>query len=155
MSSQSSKDPNIGQMLATVVGDMSHIVNSQVELAKAELRQSAQKGAAAGIAGVIAAVLGLVTAIFLFLTLAWVLINFGLSPWVAFGIVTILLLILTTIFGLIAKKKMAGVHGPQKALESVETTAAELVHPHKPATPSVPKQVTGPNKSLTTAKGKS
>lgn len=156
---------SIGQMLSTAVNETSNLVNSQIELAKAELRQSAQKGMAAGIAGIVALILASVMIVFIFLTIAFVLFIW-LPLWAAFGITTLLLLAMVAICGLIVKKKVEGIKGPEQTIESVQTTKEELVSAVKPehhsgsdakaATPVVPNQASGkPTTPSSSSKGTS
>lgn len=152
-------------MLSTAVNEVSNLISSQIELAKAELRQSAQRGAAAAIAGAIAVLLALVAVVFVFLTIAFVLFIW-LPLWAAFGITTLLLLVLVAILGAIAKKKVDGIKGPEQTIESVQETKTELISAVKPEShepkpddkpaasqPTVPAQA--PVKPSTDSKGTS
>ncbi|MFZ1362774.1 MAG: phage holin family protein [Candidatus Nanopelagicales bacterium] len=147
---------SIGQLVSTAVGEVSTLVSSQIELAKAELRQSAQKGMAAGIAGVIALILAFVLVFFVFLTIAFV-IFIWLPLWAAFLITTVLLLVLMGILGLIVKKKIEGIKAPEQTIESVQETKTELVavvkHEPKPDDkPAAPKPAV-PSQSSTKPTG--
>lgn len=130
-----SEPRNIADLVTSAVGDISNIVTSQVELAKAELRQSAQRGAAAVALGAAALVLGFLALVFLLITLAYVLVQLGLPTWAGFGIVTVLLIIAVAILGSVASKKIKGITGPEKTIAEIETTKSELVAAVMPTTP--------------------
>lgn len=136
----SADQQSIGQLVTSAVGEVSHIVTAQVELAKAELRQSAKRGASAAILGVVAAVLGFLALVFLLLTLAYVLVQLGLPTWAGFGIVTLLLIIIVLVLAMVASKKIKGIKGPEKTIAEIETTKTELIAAAKPPAKADAKQ---------------
>lgn len=124
--SSTQTEQSLGAMVAGVTEDLSALVREQVALTKAEVRQSAQ--VAAGSAGMLAAaaVLGLFAFLFLLLTIAYVLIQLGLAAWAAFGIVTLVLLIVTAILALVGAKRMRTVKGPERSKVQLQETRALL-----------------------------
>jgi uncharacterized membrane protein len=128
---QDRTDKSLGELIASLQADVSTLVTDQIALAKAELRDSARNaGAAAALIGA-AAFLGVLMIIFLFVTLAYVLVQLGLTVWAGFGIVTLLLLVLTMILLLIARSKGNKVKGPERTQRSM-TALSEL----RPGTPA-------------------
>jgi hypothetical protein len=67
------------------------------------------------------AFLGLV---FLLLTLAWVLVELGLPTWAGFGIVTLLVILLAVVMGLVGRKQLESVKGPERSQASIEKSKA-------------------------------
>lgn len=128
---QDRTDKSLGELIASLQADVSTLVTDQIALAKAELRDSARNaGAAAALIGA-AAFLGVLMIIFLFVTLAYVLVQLGLTVWAGFGIVTLLLLVLTMILLLIARSKGNKVKGPERTQRSM-AALSEL----RPGTPA-------------------
>lgn len=119
-------EPTVRELITSAAADVAALLSAQVELAKAELRQSAkQAGSAFGLligAGVLA-VLGL---IFLLVTIAYVLVALGLPVWAGFGIVTLALVIIAAILALLGKKHAEKVRAPERTLAQLEKTAQAL-----------------------------
>ena len=123
---------SLGTMISGVTQDLSTLVRGEIELAKTELKETARTASKGGglLAG--AAVLAGTGGLFLLLTLAWVL-DLWLPTWAAFGIVTLLLIIVAVILGLLGRKELEAVKGPTASPESIEKTKAVLSR--KPGTP--------------------
>jgi ABC-type multidrug transport system fused ATPase/permease subunit len=114
----------LGTLISGVTEDMSKLVRGEIELVKTEIRETARTaGQGTGLlvgAGVFA-FLGLV---FLLLTLAWVLVELGLPTWAGFGIVTLLVILTAVVMGLVGRKQLETVKGPERAQASMEKTKA-------------------------------
>ena len=96
-------DPSVRELVLTVADNASALVSAQVELAKAEIRQSAQQaGAAFGLIAFAIAVIGM-GGIFLLVTIAYVLVQLGLPVWAGFGIVTLVLFIVGLILLIVGR----------------------------------------------------
>jgi hypothetical protein len=121
----------LGSLVSGVTEDLSTLVRGEIELAKTEVRQSVKTAASGGGLLVGALVVASVGALFLLLTLAWVLVALGLPTWAGFGIVTLLLLIVAMVLGLVGKKQLERVKGPQRSPASIAKTKA--VFAGKPA----------------------
>lgn len=125
-------DRTLGQLVADVSRETSGLVQAEIALAKAELKQSAVNGGmgAGMFAG--AAVFGFVGFILLCFTGAYGLVAAGLSAWIAFGIVTLVLFVIAAVLALIGLNKVKKVKGPEQTIEtskrSIETikTAAKI-----------------------------
>lgn len=116
----------VGQLVADASREMSTLVRSEVELAKAEVTgglKVAGKGAGLLAAGGFVALLGL---IFLFHTLAQVL-DIWLPASAAYAIVTLMLFLVAAILALLGKKSVSSARPkPERAIEEANKTVAAL-----------------------------
>ena len=126
-----SEQQSLGAMVKGVTEDISTLVRGEIELAKTEIRDTAKTAASGGGLLAVAGVTAFLGVIFLLLTLAWVLVQLGLPTWAGFGIVTLLLIIVAVILGLVGKKQLDTVKGPERSQASIEKTKAVLAR--KPA----------------------
>lgn len=117
---------SLGTLISGVTEDLSSLVRGEIELVKTELRDTARTAGKGSGMLVGAGVMGFLGLIFLLLTLAWVLVQLGLPIWAGFGIVTLLLLILTAVLGLLGRKSLESVKGPERSQASIEKTKAVL-----------------------------
>ncbi len=117
----------LGQLVADATHDLSSIIHSEIALAKAEIGADAKK---AGIgAGLFAA-----AGFFVFLALvllpisaAYGLVAAGLSPWLAFLIVAIVLLVLGAIMAMVGKGRVSKIKGkPERAIKNAQDTIAAI-----------------------------
>ncbi|MBI1378821.1 MAG: phage holin family protein [Frankiales bacterium] len=116
----------LGSLVSGVGEDISTLVRGEIELVKAELAESARSaGMGTGLL-VGAAVLGFLGLIFVLLTLAWVLVALGLPTWAGFGIVALLLLVVTGILALLGRNRLQKVKGPELTQASIAKTKAVL-----------------------------
>lgn len=115
-------EPTVRELIGTATQDVTTMLSAQVELAKAELRDSAkQAGSAFGLIAV-AAVVGLFAVIFLLFTIAYVLVQFGLPQWAGFGIVTLLLFGGSATLAAVGKRHADRVKGPEHTIGQIEAT---------------------------------
>ncbi len=121
-----SEQQSLGAMVKGVTEDISTLVRGEIELAKTELRDTAKTAANGGVLLVVAGVTAFLAIIFLLLTLAWVLVQLGLPTWAGFGIVTLLLIIVAVVAGVLGKKRLDTVTGPERSQASIEKTKAVL-----------------------------
>ena len=126
----SNADKTLGEIVSDVSEKASLLVREEIELAKSEVLAKAKKMARGAGVGAAAGVF-LVFALVMFLhTLAWFLYDiFDLRVWVAFGIVTLLLVLFAAIAGLLAAKWLkAGPPTPDMAIEQAKLTRQTLEH---------------------------
>ena len=121
-----SEKQSLGSMVSDLGKDISALVRGEIELVKTELRDSAKTAANGSALLVVAGVTAFLAVIFLLLTLAWVLVQVGLPIWAGFGIVTLLLIIVTAILGIVGKKRLETIQGPVASPASIEKTKAVL-----------------------------
>ncbi len=125
---QNGSEPTVGQLVAGASRDLSNLVRSEIQLAKAEIKSSAQAaGKGAGMFGG-AAFLGVLAVILLSIAAAYGLTALDLHPALAFVIVAVVYLLVAAVLALIGKKQISRAKGPQRAIEtskeSVETLKA-------------------------------
>jgi hypothetical protein len=113
--STSDADPSIGLLIAGIQQDLTILVRGEIELAKAELRQSVAQGGLGG--GLIGAAAFLVLLAFVLgsIALAYGLVALGLHPGWAFLIVAGFYLLLAGALGLLARNRLGRVRGPERA----------------------------------------
>ena len=125
------EEPSVGTLVQSAMADVSTLVRSEIELAKAEIGRSAKKAGISiglfGAAGVLAAFAG----IYFFVTLAEALTALGLPRWVSYGIVTIFVLILAGIAALIGKRLLKKIEKPERTIETLKDLP-ELAHREAP-----------------------
>lgn len=148
------KQQSLGSLVSGITEDLSALVRGEIELAKTEVRETVQVASKGGgmLAG--AALFGFLALVFLLLTLAWGLVQLGLPTWAGFGIVALLLLVITAILGLLGKKRLdevqaqGGLVRTQVSIEEAKTALARKA----PAVPA-PAAPTGTVPSGTTSTG--
>lgn len=114
-----SDNKSLGTMISGVTEDLSTLVRGEIELLKAEVRETARTAGKGGgmIAG--AVVIGGTGALFLLLTIAW-LLDEWLPTWAAFGIVTLVLIVVAVVLGLVGRSQLEQVKGPVASPESIQ-----------------------------------
>jgi hypothetical protein len=116
----------IGQLVADASREMSTLVRSEIDLAKAEVTGGLKiAGKGAGLLGG-AAFVALLGLIFLFHTLAHVL-DIWLPLSASYAIVTALLFLIAAVFGLLGKKALTKAKPkPEQAIAEAEKTLAAV-----------------------------
>jgi hypothetical protein len=122
-------EETLGMLIADASRDLSALVQGEIALAKAELQLQAKTAATGGAMFGAAAYLGIVASILLFITLALFLTWLGLEAWVAFLIVTVLLLLVAGVLVLLGKRKVKKVGPPERTLRTSKETVAFLKSP--------------------------
>jgi hypothetical protein len=118
-SSQSGERPSIGEMLTEISGDLTLLMRQEVELAKAEIRQSATRaGKGAGmLAG--AGVSGHMVLLFVSIAAWWGIGNETGRGWSAL-IVAGVWLVIGAVLALTGKKEIAAVTGAPQTADTVK-----------------------------------
>lgn len=115
-------EPTVRELIGAATQDVTTMLSAQVELAKAELRDSAkQAGSAFGLIAV-GAFVGVLGLVFLLVTIAYVLVQIGLPTWAGFGIVTLLLLIGAGVLAAVGKRHADRITGPELTMGQLEAT---------------------------------
>lgn len=119
-SSQEQGSASIGELLSDISTDISTLMRQEVELAKAELRQSATKaGKGAGmLAG--SAVFGQLTLVFLLLACWWGLGNAIGRGWAGL-VVTAVLALITIILAVVGRNEVQSITGLPKTASTVKS----------------------------------
>lgn len=124
--SRQQNDQSIAALVTSATADMKTLVTDQIELTKVEIRSSAQTaGKSFGLLGA-AAFVAVLFLVFLLIAIAYVLVALGLPEWAGFGIVAVVLGIIAAILGLVGKKRLERVKGPQQAAAQLEATKRAL-----------------------------
>lgn len=121
-------DASIGQLVAGIQQDVTSLVRGEIELAKAELRESGKRAGLGGGLVAAAAFLLLLAAILGSIALAYALVALGLHPGWAFLIVAGFYVLLAGILVLVARNRFTGVRGPERA-QRVAARAKEALRP--------------------------
>ena len=125
------EEPSVGTLVQSAMADVSTLVRSEIELAKAEIGRSAKKAGISiglfGAAGVLAAFAG----IYFFVTVAEALTALGLPRWVSYGIVTVFVLLLAGIAALIGRRMLKRIEKPERTIETLRDLP-ELAHREAP-----------------------
>lgn len=116
----------LGQLVADATADVQEIVRAEIALAKAELRQDAKRGGvAAGMFGA-AGYLGLLASIVLTIAAGYGLVALGLSPWLAFLVLGVALLVVAGLLALVGKAQISKVKPPERTIRSTKATIAAI-----------------------------
>lgn len=114
----SSRSASIGELVRDATTQVSTLIRSETELAKAELSSSAKKaGIATGLLGAAGVVLAY-SSFFFFFFLAELLDNF-MARWVAFLVVFLIMFVLVAVLAIIAIKFIKGVKKPAATIDSL------------------------------------
>jgi protein-S-isoprenylcysteine O-methyltransferase Ste14 len=123
---QTEDEPTVGQLVANASRDLSSLVRSEIELAKAELKSTAvAAGTGAGMFGG-AAFLALLAVILLSIAAAYGLTALGLHPAWAFLIIAVFYLLIAAVLILVGKRQLGKATGPQRAIETSKESVEAL-----------------------------
>jgi uncharacterized membrane protein YqjE len=121
-----SSDRSLGALVSSLTSDMSKLMRQELTLAKAELREEAKEaGKAAGMLGG-AAFAAWMTALFLSVTVMW-LLDKAMDLTLAALIVTLVWAIAAAVLGLGGKKKLQSLNPkPEQTIDSLKEDAQWL-----------------------------
>lgn len=122
-------EQTLGALFATASRDLSTLVRSEIQLAKAEIRVDVKNGATGGAMFGAAAFLSLLAVILLSIAAAYGLVALGLHPGWAFLIVAGGYLFVAAILGLVGKKAFGKVGPPERTIRTSKDTASFLKSP--------------------------
>ena len=124
-------EPSVGTLVQSAMADMSTLIRSEVELAKAEIGKSAKKaGISVGLFAV-AGVLLAVAAMYFFVSVAEFLTWLGLTRRLSYQIVTAGLVVVAVVAGLIGRRMLKRVEKPERTLETL-SDLPEVLHREAP-----------------------
>ena len=125
------EEPSVGSLVQSAMADVSTLIRSEIELAKAEVGKSAKKaGVGAGAFGAAAALL-FFSGIFLFVTIAEFLTWLGLIRWISYLLVWLLLVVLAAIAALVGRSSLKKIEKPERTLETLRDLP-EVMHREAP-----------------------
>jgi hypothetical protein len=123
---ESNSDTSVSTLVNSAITDAQNLVRQQIELAKAEVAQSAKQ--AAGVSGLLigAGVLAFLAFVFALVAGAYGLVAAGMPVWAGFLTVAGILLVVGIILGLVGKSRVKYVTPPQRAIQGAERTKTQL-----------------------------
>ena len=127
--SQQQSEQTLGALFADASRDLSSLVHSEIELAKAEIRREVKNGATGGAMFGAAGFVAVLAVILLSIAAAYGLVALGLHPGWAFLIVAVVYLVAAAVFVLMGKRAVSKVGPPKRTIRTSKETAAFLKHP--------------------------
>ena len=119
-------DLGVGDIVKSITGDVKLLVRDEIQLAKSELVPAAKNaGIGAGMFGA-AGYFAISALSVLYFAAAFGLVALGLSEWLAFLIVGVVLLVIAAILGVVGLVLIRKVKGPERTIASANATIAEL-----------------------------
>jgi hypothetical protein len=116
----------VGDIVKSISGDVKLLVRDEIQLAKSELVPAAKNaGIGAGMFGA-AAYFAISALLVLYFAAAFGLVALGLSEWLAFLLVGVVLLLIAAVLGLVGFTLIRKVKGPERTIASANATIAEL-----------------------------
>ncbi len=119
-------DASVSTLVNSAITDAQTLVRDQIELAKAEVSQSAKQAAAASGLFIVAAVLLFLAFVFALVSGAYGLVAAGLPVWAGFLIVAGTLILVALILALVGRSRTKKVGPPVRAIDQAEKTKAAL-----------------------------
>ena len=124
-------EPSVGSLVQSAMADVSTLIRSEIELAKAEVGKSAKKAGVGAGAFAAAAALLFFSGIFLFVTIAEFLTWLGLIRWISYLLVWLLLVVLAGIAALVGRSSLKKIEKPERTLETLRDLP-EIMHREAP-----------------------
>jgi hypothetical protein len=124
------EERTLGQLVAQASDDLSGIVRAEVALAKTELRADVKNAAVGGGLFGAAGYLGVLASIALVISAAFGLVAAGLSPWLAFLIVAVALLVVAALLALVGRSRLGKLAPPERAIRNAKDTIAAVKPGH-------------------------
>lgn len=139
--------PSLGTLIAGITSELSALVRGEIDLAKAEMRESAKAGAAAAALFIVAGVLLAMVWLLVTWAVVYVLVEVAdLPQWASFLIVAGFYLIVAVILGAIGYFRAKKARGPEQAKAEAERTK-QIVSSLPPNTPPVSDKLRTPPSS--------
>ncbi|MCW2747836.1 MAG: phage holin family protein [Nocardioidaceae bacterium] len=113
-------DPTVGKLIADISRDVSSLVQSEIALAKSELRVSFRAGGAGGALLAVAAFLLLIVLILGSVTIAYFITMAGLDPAWSFLIVTGAYFLVALLLVFVAIRKFKKVRAPKRTIATAK-----------------------------------
>ena len=129
-------EETLGQLIAAASRDLSTLVRSEIELAKAEIKVDVKNGAIAGAMFAVAGFLGLLALILLLIAAAEGLVALGLPRSLSYLIVAVVLLVLAGVLAFVGKRAVSKVGPPKRTIRTSKDTAAFLKKPRRSDAPT-------------------
>lgn len=133
-----STEQTLGALFVNASRDLSALVRSEIELAKAEIRVDVKNGATGGAMFGAAGFLGLLAVVLLSIAAAYGLVALGLHPGWAFLIVAGAYLLVAALLVLVGKSAISKVGPPERTIRTSKDTATFLKSPRSDGAAGAP-----------------
>lgn len=145
-SSRTDQRPSLGSLVADIANELRSLIRGEVDLAKAEVKDSVRRGATGGIL-LAAAVVVLVVVGFLF---TWGAVyglseGTGLPLWASFLIIGAVYLVIAVLLAFLGISSLKKARGPEQAVAELQLTK-EIVASLPPNSPPAPTTVSKPGR---------
>ena len=120
--SGSDQRPTLGALVADITSELSQLVRGEIELAKAEMRESARRGAMGAALIAVAVVLLAVVGLLFTWAAVYGLSETGLPLWACFLIVGGVYLLVAVLLSLIGANSLKKAKGPEQARAEMQRT---------------------------------
>ncbi|SNS65739.1 Putative Holin-X, holin superfamily III [Geodermatophilus pulveris] len=124
-------EPSVGSLVQSAMADVSTLIRSEIELAKAEIGTSAKKAGVGAGALAAAGVLLAFSGVFLFIAIAEFLTWLGLQRWISYLIVWFLLVLLAAVAALVGRSALKKIEKPERTIETLRDLP-EVMHREAP-----------------------
>ena len=132
------EQPSTGDLVRGIAEDAQNLVKQEVLLARQEITEGLVKAGKASALLIAGGVVGLYALGFVLTTLAWALEALGLPKWISFGLVALVLLIVTGVLALLGQKRLkASKVKPERAQAEFKETTSDLAAEAKVAAEGV------------------
>lgn len=121
------QEPSVGQLVTSALGDVSTLIKSEIDLAKAELTFSVKNGGLAAALFAAAGLLLLLGVIMLSVAFAYLINLTGLDLAWCFLIVWFVYTLIAGVLGFIGVKRVKYVGPPKRAIEQARETKTALL----------------------------
>jgi uncharacterized membrane protein YqjE len=119
MSALDAPEPSLGELFGELGSDLSTLLRKEVELAKVEAREEANRVTRAAMFGVVAAVAALLALVILSMALAW-WIDESLNTAVAYAIVGAIWIVIAAATAVIARKELSRVRPLPETTDAIK-----------------------------------
>jgi uncharacterized membrane protein YqjE len=144
--------PSLGTLVAGITAELSALVRGEIELAKAEMRESAKAGAAGAVLFVVAGVLLAMVWLLVTWAVVYVLVEVAdLPTWASFLIVAGFYLVIAIILGAVGYFRLKKARGPEMAQAEMQRTK-QIVGSLPPNTPPVANNLRNPKPTKESSK---
>jgi hypothetical protein len=120
------EEPTIGKLVVDASRDVSTLIQSEIALAKSELKVSVKAGGISVALFAVAAFLGLLAIIMLSVAFAYFIHMTGLDLAWCFLIVFVAYLLIAGVLGLVGVRKIKQVKAPEKAIHQAKESKSLL-----------------------------
>ena len=112
-------EPSVGTLAKSAMTDVSSLIRSEIELAKAEVGTSVKRGGIGAASFAVAGVMAAFAAIFFFVAVAEFITWLGLERWISYLIVFAFLLLLAGLAAFFGLRQMKKIKKPERTLETL------------------------------------